>query len=411
MNPSDRWLKGVSRNPRFGSLLIALLKNYQQSGKKIIALVDGDPVQAGLRNPFLAKHLEQVAKEKWDMYPDNSEWETRLKQAIANFEKNERNLDASPEDILLSPGCAGAFNVLHHTLLAPGDEIVAPDPSHYLTGPISYWSYFEAKPTTYSCKEDNDWEPDLVELRSKISDKTKALVINNPNNPTGAVYNETLLRKMVDIAGEHDLPIISDEIYGLITYDGVKATPVAAVSKDVPTITISGFSKFFMGPGWRIGYILSHDPADKIRELKETMTKVANIYGFSTDGIATPILAATARIYEDKQAYRPGREMTRQLQEQRDFTWKRLNEIASISCVKPRGAFYAFPHVSGIGEQWKNDEEFLIALMKEEQLALGAGSWFGERGCEHLRVVFLENRKILENAFSKLEKFITKHAR
>lgn len=373
--------------------------------------MDADPVVAGFENPFLSKYLIQTARERWNMYPDNSDWENRLKEAVANFERRERHLESTPEDIVPCPGCAGAFNVLHHALLDPGDEVVISDPSHYLTGPTSYWSYFSARPVAYRCKEEDDWEPDLDDLRAKLSSKTKALFINNPNNPTGAVYDENLLRRIVDIAGEHDLPIISDEIYGLITYDGLKATSVATVSGDVPTITVSGFSKFFMGPGWRVGYMLFHDPSGKIKTLEETIKKVAHVYGFSTDGMATPILVAATRVYENEHAYRPGRKMTKRLQVRRDFTWKRLNEIQGISCVKPRGAFFAFAHVQGIGEIWKHDEDFLISLLNEEQVAFDAGSWYGECGFAHFRVVFLQDLKVLEKAFDKLERFMKKCVR
>ncbi|NIN52485.1 MAG: aminotransferase class I/II-fold pyridoxal phosphate-dependent enzyme [Nitrososphaeria archaeon] len=407
IRPSSRWSKGVGAMARAASPLTALKREFKQKGEEIIDLQAGDPVIWGHINQPLSESLLQAVEEGSHMYPGSTDWFGRLREAISSFERVERGIDCSPKDVILTPGCAAAFNVLHYTLLDRGDEVVCFEPYHYLAAPTSYFSYFGARVVSCLTDESKDWEPDLDELRSRVTDKAKAIFVNSPNNPTGAVYRERLLRDIADIAGEHDLPIISDEIYGLITYDGVEAESTAAVAGDVPVMAISGMSKFFVRPGWRLGYIIFHDPQEKIAEIQDTMRRVATAYGHMTSCIPTPILAAAARIY--KGSIETGREMVEELQVRRDFTFKRLNEIEGMSCTKPQGALYAFPRLEEYGEVWKTEEDLLSDLLREEKIALDTGSWYGKSGKWHFRTLILPEVPILEDAYNRLEMFLKRH--
>ena len=385
--------------------LRALKKEMADLGVDVLSLGAGDPSMHGFENKPLSSALVRAAKEGWNMYPYSTPFEDELKKAVANFEKRERNVEYSSEDIILTPGVAGAFQVLHYTLLDPSDEVLTFEPGHYLTGPSTYMYVFESKVVPCRTIEEKDWEPDLEEMRSKMSNKTKVIVISNPNNPTGAVYNEKILKEIVDVAGEYDVPIVSDEIYGLLTFE-TKAISLAEVAKEVPIIVLSGMSKIFQRTGWRLGYIAFHDPDNKMMELTRTAKRVAKLYGHATTCIPTPILFAA--IHAFKGSTKSAKTMVEQLKPRRDYTWKRLNEIDGVTCTKPQGGFYAFPHIPQISQKWKSDEHFAQELLKQEKLMLPfVGSIFGKSGIAHMRVIFLPQIQTIQEGLRRLERFIT----
>ena len=406
VKPSSRW-KEIPEPTAFQREINSIKATKRRAGVQILDLTEGDPVIYGHVNQSLSNYLIEAAEGGWNMYPEQSPWRDELRKAISSFEKRYRNVEYDPNDIIIGPGVAGCFQILHYSLLEPGDEIVVIEPAHYLTGPTSYWQYFKSKVITSPCLEEESWEPIVEELRSKISNKTKGIVIVNPNNPTGAVYSEKSLKGIVDIAGEYELPIISDEIYGLITFDGIVAKPTARIAGDVPVISLSGMSKIFMGPGWRVGYICFHDPEGKITELKSVTKRVAGLYGHGMTAMPTPILYAATRAFQD--SIDAGIEMTKKLKIRRDYIMKRIQEIDGITCVRPKGSLYCFPKVDGIGRIWKTDEEFMLEILKEENIIFNIGSAYGPSGFGHFRLLLLPDLKILEDALSRLERFLKKH--
>jgi len=391
--------------------LLAFAKKLKDAGKEIITIGEGDPVQFGFVNEFLSNFLAKAAEMKLHMYPYATTYQSDLKHAIAEFEKKHRYANYSAEDIILTPGVAGAFQVLHYALLDPGDEIVTFEPSHYLTGPASYLQYFQSKVKACKTTETDDWSPHPEELRKMINERTKAIVLGYPNNPTGAVSDEKTLKDIIDVAGEHDLPIVSDEIYCLLTFDGVEVKTISLLAKDVPAIMLSGMSKVFMATGWRVGYMCFHDPQEKISEVVEAMKKVATSYGHASSCIPTPILYAATEAFR-KAPLKEAKEMMRQLQVRRDFTWKRLNEIEGMRCTKPKGAFYAFPHLDAIGEIWKTDIDFLFELLEQEHVLFSfPGSMYGNSVSTHFRTLLLPKLEVLEIVFDKLERFLSKRTK
>jgi len=281
-------------------------------------------------------------------------------------------------------------------------EILVPGPSYPPYN--SYVNFFGGKPVPYKTVEEDGWQPDIADLKSKISGKTRGIVVINPNNPTGALYSEKITKRIVDLAGEYDIPLLSDEIYDRIIYEK-EFVSMSHIAKDVPVIGLNGFSKTYLMTGWRLGYIYFHDSHSRLSELKECVEKEARIRLSAN----TPIQKAAVAALRGPETHI--REMVEKLRERRDYSCKRLNEIEGISCAKPEGAFYVFPKVDGIGSEWKTDERFVLQLLEETGVLVVHGSGFGVlHGSEHFRGVFLPPIETLEIAFDKLEQFMSKHA-
>ena len=405
LKPSKRWKNYSPRKNVFKPILEELNKE----GKDVLKITGGDPVVHGFIGEPINEYLIEAIRGNWHMYAQGSPWPIRAKKAIAEFEGKMRGVTYSPEDVVLAPGCANALYVLHNALLDTGDEIVAPDPSHYLGGPTSYFTNFDAKAVPFKCNEEDNWTPDLDDLRRKITNKTKAIFINNPNNPTGVIYNDQFIKEVIDIAGEHDLLMIGDEIYGLITFDGKKSSTITKFAGDVPSIVMSGISKYFMRTGWRVGYLCLHDPAEKAPELMSAVKSASTAYGMSDRGIPTPILAATALAIEDS-PLKESLEMVDELQKRRDYVMKRIDEIEGMSCVTPEATLYAFPKIDLIPSVWKSDVEFLSAFLREEQLLFNKGTSYGQQAKAHFRTLLMPDLEIQKDIFDKFERFLKKHS-
>jgi len=416
----------MSFEPTLWSKVGSIKGELERAGKKVIGLHEGDIPVFGHTNQPLSEYLVQAAREGWHMYPPVTTWPGQLKKAISEFEKFYRYVDYSPDDIILTPGGAGCYQLLHFTLLDPGDELAAIEPAHYLAGPTSYMYCYKSKVVTSSCDEANDWEPNLDELRDILGDKTKGIVLDHPNNPTGAVYSDKAVKGIVDLAGEFDIPVISDELYGLITFDGVVAKSMASIAGDVPVIVMNSMSKIFMRPGWRVGYMAFHDPEGKIEDVSRVAKKVARLYGQATTCIPTPLLVAATRSFrslvdrlqgefsevgsaETTETTGALREMIDKLQNRRDFTYKRLNEIDGTNCTKPRASLYALPRVDAIGKTWKTDDDFILDLLKEEHIIFAPGHHYGKTGAGHFRTILTPNLEILEDIYGRLERFLSRH--
>jgi len=384
-------------------------EKFCKSGRKVYALHGADVLEWGHSNDALTQMLGEVSSEGWGgHYSETTDLIVQLKQSIAFFERAMRGIECSPEDIIPVPGVAGAWNILHYTLLDPGDEMLCIQPAHYFWGPASYLHHYSAKAVGALTNESEAWEPDTEDLRSKISTKTKAIVIVYPNNPTGAVYSNGALRRILDIAGEHDLLVIADEIYGLVSYDGLEVKSVAAKSPETPVVTMYSMSKFFMKPGWRLGFIHMCDPRGKLGEFRRVLETVASTYGYGIKALSTVMLAAGAKAFRGP--YDASREFVKRLEARRDFTFKRLNEIEGIRCTKPKASLYAFPRIEAVGKGWDSEEQFLTELLNEEGVVFSPGSLFGPQGAGHFRTLILPEIEVLEEVYSRLERFMEKHS-
>lgn len=373
-------------------------------GKKEIIMGAADVPEWGFKNERMWNYLSEIAKDpKYAV--SSSRFRSVLLEAISKFEKKYRKTNHSPEHIVVSAGVAGCYFSLHNVLLSPGDEVLTITPSYYWT-PHTNVPYLDAKRVGSPAIEEEGWTPHLEDMRSRISPKTKAIAIVSPVNPTGKVYSKKELKAIVDIAGEFNIPITSDEIEGLTTFDGVESISVARVAGDVPCVTLNSLSKTFGSPGWALGYMCFHDPQGKIAEIEDTVRALAYAYGHSGHRLPTPIMIAAAKAFEEGW-WVP--DIIQRVTKQREFAWKRLNEIEGVSCMKSMGTFWLFPRVDAIGKTWKTTEEFISELWEEENLSVLSGTKFGKGGFGHFRVTNLPPIGVLEEVYNKLEKFLARH--
>ena len=380
--------------------IVVLAKQYEkQTGQKPLYLNIGDPIAYDWKTPqFMVDALCKAAQDGWNGYSP-SDGEPELKRAAAEKEKRVNGIDVDPNRIIVTAGVSEAIQFLTGALISDGAELLVPGPSY--PPYISYVKFFGGKPVAYRTVEEEDWNPDTDDLRKKISDKTVGILVINPNNPTGSVYNEKTLKEIVDIAGEHGLPLISDEIYDQLTYDEPQ-TPMARIAGDVPVVGFNGVSKVYLAPGWRVGYAYFHDSNGELEPLCDAMVRQARV---------RICLNATAQIASIAALRSDGRHLKgtmRKMRARRDLIYKRLNEIDSISTRLPEAAFYIMPKIELRG-RWPNDTEFVKEVLKETGVVFVPGSGFGaEHGAGHFRSVFLPPKDMIEEAMDRLEGFMAK---
>jgi len=372
-------------------------------GKKNYYLNIGDPAAFDFKTPQHVKDALCKAIEDDDNYYSPSEGRVELREAIANKEKRINGIDITADNVLVTEGISEGIQMILAALVESGDEILFPGPTY--PPYISYTKFFDGKPVAYETIEKEGWIPNIDDLRSKISDKTRAIVITNPNNPTGSVYSQKMLQEMIDIAGEYDLPILSDEIYDQLTYDK-EFISTAYLSKDVPIVGLNGFSKVYQMTGWRLGYMYFKGEGKQIDELKLAVEKECRIRICAN----TPVQIAATAALNGRQDF--VKDIVEKLKQRRDFSYKRLNEIEGISTSKPEGAFYIFPKIHDVGTRWKSDMEFVVDLLKATGVLIVNGSGFDPvYGKGHARIVFLPPIEELEEAYNGLEQFMKRKAK
>lgn len=380
--------------------LVVYAKELEKAGKQILYLNIGDPLKFDFDTPPHIKQALTEAVQHGDNWYSPSEGLQELRQAIAEKEKRVNAVEISPEDIVVTTGVSEAIQMVMAALLNPNDEILIPGPTYppYL----SYAKFFDGKPVTYGTVEEEGWQPDIEDIEKKITERTRGIVVINPNNPCGALYKEKIIKRIINIAGQHRIPVISDEIYDRIVYrEGFVS--VSSLAEDVPVIGLNGFSKVYLMTGWRLGYVYFHNPKGELTQLKESIQKEARIRLCTN----TPVQKAAVAALNGPQNHI--REMVEKLSERRDYAWKRINEIDGLSCAKPEGAFYLFPKIHEVGTLWKTDKEFVIQLLRETGILFVHGSGFGSLyGAGHFRSVFLPSVEKLEEALDLLENFMAR---
>ncbi|MBS7607572.1 aminotransferase class I/II-fold pyridoxal phosphate-dependent enzyme [Candidatus Bathyarchaeota archaeon] len=381
--------------------VIVYARALAKAGRKVYYLNIGDPVAFDFDTPeHIKRALFEAVRSGANAY-SASEGLLELREAISEKEKRVNGVDVSAEDVIVTSGISEGIQMVMAAIVEAGDEILLPGPTY--PPYISYARFFGGKPVTYRTVEEDGWQPDIDDLRRKVSDKTRAIVVINPNNPCGALYGEKVLRQILDVAAEHGIPVISDEIYDQLVFEK-RFVSTASLAKDVPVIGLNGFSKAYLMTGWRLGYIYFHSPKGELKELKECVEKEARIRLCAN----TPVQKAGVAALRGPQDHI--REMVLKLKARRDYAWKRLNEIEGISCTKPEGAFYVFPKIHYVGSKWKTDLDFVLELLKETGVLFVHGSGFCPvYGAGHVRGVFLPPIEILEEALNLLERFMEKN--
>ncbi len=378
--------------------IAAVAHEVAKSGKKVYHLNIGDPVAYDFPTPeFISEALFKASREGKNNYV-NSLGVIELREEIGRILSEKQNLNIGIDDILVTSGVTEGIYFIIAGLIENGKELLIPGPSYPLY--INYAKFFDGKPVEYALNEDDDWEPDIEDLRKKITNKTQAILICTPNNPTGVMYGEKKIKEIIDLAGEYDLPILSDEIYDQIVYDKPYVCP-ASLTKDVPIIGLNGFSKTHLVTGWRLGYLYYHDPENKLDELKNGIAKMARAR------LSANSVAQFAAVDILKTSSNHTVEMVQKLKERRDYSYNRLRKIEGISCVKPNGAFYLFPKLDlkELGK-WKDDKELVVDLLKETGVCTVYGSGFGDYGKGHMRITFLPEVEILEQVYNLMEEYL-----
>ncbi len=371
-----------------------------KDGKKIYYLNIGDPAAFDFTVPAHVKEALCKAVETDCNHYSPSEGLLELRQAVARKEKRVNKVDITPNDVLITEGISEGIEMILAALVEKGDEILFPGPTY--PPYISYTKFFDGTPVAYETVEEEGWQPNVDDLRKKISKKTRALVITNPNNPTGALYGKKMVKEMLDVAAENDLLVLSDEIYDQITYSQ-EFFSTAHLAKDVPVVGFNGFSKAYQMTGWRLGYMYFKGQHGELDQLRTAVEKQCRIRLCAN----TPVQKAGAAALDGPQDHI--KDVVEKLRQRRDFAWKRLNEIKGISCTKPEGAFYIFPKIHEVGTRWKTDMQFVVELLRETGVLIVNGSGFDPvYGAGHARVVFLPPIEILEQAFNEIERFMKK---
>jgi aspartate/methionine/tyrosine aminotransferase len=374
--------------------IVIAARKVEQKGMKVDYLNIGDPVQFGFQPPDNVKEAMINAIRKGENYYSASEGLKELRVEIAKKE-NVKGLSISADDILITNGVSEGLDMVISSIVEEGDEVLLPGP--YYPPYASYVRLHGGIPVEFAVDLDNS-TPDIDDIKSKITSKTIAICLISPNNPTGIVFNESSLKKLVEIANQHNLYIICDEIYDQIIFDQ-KFVGIGKVAGDSPVIVLNGFSKVHLMSGWRIGYIAFNQSA-KLDALRENLPKLARVR------IATnlPVQYGALESLRGPQGYIT--EFVSEVKKRRDLVVKRLNSMPGLSCPNPQGAFYAFPKIET--NRFGTDKEFVQKLLESKGVLTVHGSGFGEKyGSGHFRLVFLPSLEILDSAMNKIEEFVS----
>jgi len=374
--------------------IVLAARKVEQSGMKVDYLNIGDPVQFGFQPPENVKQALINSINKGENYYSTSEGLLELREEIAKKE-NAKGLSISADDVLITNGVSEGLDMVISSIVEEGDEVLLPGP--YYPPYASYVRLHGGVPVEFSVDLNNS-TPDIDDIKSKITSKTVAICLISPNNPTGVVFNENALKKLVDIANEHNLYIICDEIYDQIIFDD-KFVGIGKVAGDSPVIILNGFSKVHLMSGWRIGYIV-FNRSPQLEELREHLPKLARVR------IATnlPIQYAALESLRGSQNYI--NDFVSEMKKHRDLVVRRLNEMPGLSCSNPKGAFYAFPKIED--NKFSSDKEFVTKLLESKGVLTVHGSGFGEQyGSGHFRLVYLPSLEILDSAMNKIEEFVS----
>ena len=374
--------------------IVVAAKKLEQKGKKIEYLNIGDPVKYGFQPPDNVKEALINAVRNGENYYSESEGLPELRTAIAEKEY-AKGLSVSGDDILVTNGVSEGLDMVISSIVDEGDEVLLPGP--YYPPYASYVRLRGGIPVEFTVDLNNS-TPDIDDIRSKITSKTVAICLISPNNPTGVVFNEKSLKELVDLANEHNLYILCDEIYDQIVYDE-KFVGIGKVAGDSPVIILNGFSKVHLMSGWRIGY-LAFNQSPQLNEIRENLPKLARVRIASN----LPVQQAALESLRGPQGYIS--EFVSELKKRRDLVVKRLNSISGLSCSNPKGAFYAFPKIET--NRYSSDKEFVLKLLETKGVLTVYGSGFGTKyGSGYFRMVFLPSLQTLDSALNKIEDFMS----
>ncbi len=370
----------------------------EDEGLRILKLNIGNPAPFGFRTP------DEVVADMRQQLPDcegysNSKGLFSARKAIMQYAQLKNIPNVSMDGIYTGNGVSELIQLCMNALLDTGDEILIPSPDYPLWTACA--TLAGGTPVHYVCDEEAEWNPDLADMESKITSNTKAIVIINPNNPTGAVYPREVLEEIVEIARRHQLMIFSDEIYDRLCMDGIKHISIAALAPDLPCVTFSGLSKSHMIAGYRIGWMILSGNKRCMKDFIYGINMLSNMR-LCSNVPAQSIVQTALGGYQSVERYvEPGG----RIYEQREFVYKALNEIPGITAVKPKAAFYIFPKMDVERFNITDDEQFALDLLHEKRILITRGGGFNWAKPDHFRIVYLPRMEVLREALADLADF------
>ena len=372
----------------------------EAAGTHILKLNIGNPAPFGFRTP------DEVVYDMSQQLPDTEGYSPSkglfsARKAIMQYAQLKNIPNVSIDDIYTGNGVSELINLSLSALLDNGDEVLVPSPDYPLW--TACVNLAGGTAVHYVCDEDSEWYPDIDDMRSKITDKTKAIVIINPNNPTGALYPKEVLQQIVDLAREHQLMIFSDEIYDRLVMDGLEHISIASLAPDLFCVTFSGLSKSHMIAGWRVGWMVLSGNKRLAKDYIEGLNMLANMRMCSNVPAQSVMQTALGGHQSVKDYLVPGG----RIYDQRELVYNMLNDIPGITAVKPKAAFYIFPKIDVKKFNIHSDEQFALDLLHDKHILISHGGAFNWQEPDHFRVVYLPRISMLKETIGEIGDFFS----
>jgi len=374
-------------------------KQMEEEGQRIIKLNIGNLAPFGFEAP------EEIQQDVILNLPNSAGYSDSkgmfaARKAIMHYCQSKKIMGVGLDDIYIGNGASELIVMAMQGLLNTGDEVLVPAPDYPLwTAAVTLAG---GTPRHYLCDESNGWNPDIKDIRSKVTDKTRAIVVINPNNPTGALYSDEILKEIIQVAREHDLIVFADEIYDKMLYDGGTHTSMASLAEDVLFVTMNGLSKNYRACGYRAGWMVLSGEKKHAQDYINGLTILASMRLCSNVPAQFAIQTALGGYQSINDLVAPGGRLCRQ----RDLAYKLLTEIPGVTCVKPKAALYLFPRFDPKIYPIENDQQFILELLEQEKVLVVQGSGFNWKSPDHIRVVFLPNADDLTEAIGRIARFL-----
>lgn len=382
--------------------VLEIAKQLEEEGHQILKLNIGNPAPFGFNAPdeILYDVIHNLSAAQG--YSDSRGLFSARKAIMQECQRLNIS-QVEIDDIYLGNGVSELISMSVQALINDGDEVLIPAPDYPLwTASVSLSG---GKPVHYVCDENADWFPSVTDIESKINSNTRAIVIINPNNPTGSVYSKEILRELTELARKYKLIIFADEIYSKIIYEDAEFVPVASLSEDVFTVSFNGLSKSYRLAGFRSGWMVLSGPKHSANSYIEGLEILSNMRLCANVPGQFAIQTALGGYQSINELVMPGG----RLKQQRDVTLKLLREIPGVSCVKPMGAIYLFPRLDPQVYKIENDMQLILDILEQERVLLVQGSAFNIQDSQHFRIVFLPREDELHEAVQKIGKVLAQH--
>lgn len=384
--------------------VMARAQQMEEEGHRIIKLNIGNPAPFGFEAP------EEIMQDVILNLPSASGYSDSkglfsARKAVMHYTQTKGIRGVKIDDIYIGNGVSELIVMAMQALLDDGDEVLVPAPDYPLwTAAVTLAG---GKARHYVCDEASGWYPDLADIRSKISPKTRAIVLINPNNPTGAVYPKEVLEQIIQVAREHQLIIYADEIYDKVLYDGVEHVSIASLADDVLFVTFGGLSKNYRAAGYRAGWLIVSGDKRHAKDYIEGLTMLASMRLCSNVPAQHAIQTALGGYQSINELVTEGGRLLKQ----RDLAHDMLTAIPGVSCVKPQGALYMFPRLDPLMYPISDDRQFILELLEEERVLVVQGTGFNWFEPDHFRLVFLPNVDDLQEALQRITRFLDQYRR